>query len=51
MLTRDLRGDPGGMCRQFIREFCALSAPVIMFDKDDRFVIMRLEQVSITFTC
>ena len=36
----------GGMCRQFIREFCALTAPIIMFDKDDRFVVMRLEQVS-----
>ncbi|KAI8632368.1 cytidine deaminase-like protein [Xylariaceae sp. FL1651] len=37
---------PCGMCRQFIREFCDLTAPIIMFDKDDNYVVMRLEEVS-----
>ncbi|KAI1124692.1 cytidine deaminase [Nemania abortiva] len=37
---------PCGMCRQFIREFCDLNAPVIMFDKDDNFIAMRLEEVT-----
>ncbi|KAI1820333.1 cytidine deaminase [Xylaria intraflava] len=36
---------PCGMCRQFIREFCDLKAPVIMFDKDDNYVVMRLEDL------
>ncbi|KAI0401802.1 cytidine deaminase-like protein [Xylaria palmicola] len=36
---------PCGMCRQFIREFCDLTAPVIMFDKDDNYVVMRLEEL------
>ncbi|KAG9245117.1 cytidine deaminase-like protein [Calycina marina] len=36
---------PCGMCRQFIREFCDLSTPIIMFDKDQAFVVLRLEQV------
>ncbi|KAF5669213.1 cytidine deaminase [Fusarium heterosporum] len=36
---------PCGMCRQFIREFCALDTPVIMFDKNEDFVIMKLRQL------
>jgi hypothetical protein len=28
-----------------IREFCDLEMPIIMFDKDGAFVVMRLEQV------
>ncbi|KAI1428186.1 cytidine deaminase [Xylaria sp. FL1777] len=36
---------PCGMCRQFIREFCELSAPIIMFDKDDNYIVMRLEDL------
>ncbi|KAI1184845.1 cytidine deaminase [Nemania serpens] len=36
---------PCGMCRQFIREFCDLTAPVIMFDKDDNYIAMRLEEL------
>ncbi|RYC59578.1 hypothetical protein CHU98_g6622 [Xylaria longipes] len=36
---------PCGMCRQFIREFCDLDVPIIMFDKDDRYVVMRLEEL------
>lgn len=29
-----------------IREFCALDTPIFMFDKNDDFVVMKLEQVS-----
>ncbi|OTB18338.1 hypothetical protein K445DRAFT_55839, partial [Daldinia sp. EC12] len=36
---------PCGMCRQFIREFCDLTAPIIMFDKDDNFTVFRLEEL------
>ncbi|KAI0457733.1 cytidine deaminase [Xylaria acuta] len=36
---------PCGMCRQFIREFCDLKTPIIMFDKDDNYVVMRLEEL------
>ncbi|KAI1434520.1 cytidine deaminase [Xylaria sp. CBS 124048] len=36
---------PCGMCRQFIREFCDLKAPVIMFDKDENYMVMRLEDL------
>ncbi|KAK2624454.1 hypothetical protein QTJ16_006404 [Diplocarpon rosae] len=36
---------PCGMCRQFIREFCELSTPIVMFDKDGAFVVLRLEQL------
>lgn len=30
-----------------IREFCDLSVPIIMFDKDSNYVVMKLEEVSI----
>ncbi|KAH8591982.1 cytidine deaminase-like protein [Bisporella sp. PMI_857] len=36
---------PCGMCRQFIREFCDLDTPIFMFDKDENFVVLRLEQL------
>ncbi|KAI1737345.1 cytidine deaminase [Xylaria scruposa] len=36
---------PCGMCRQFIREFCDLKTPIIMFDKDDNYLVMRLEEL------
>ncbi|KAG9228358.1 cytidine deaminase-like protein [Amylocarpus encephaloides] len=36
---------PCGMCRQFIREFCELDAPIFMFDKNGAFIVMRLEQL------
>ncbi|KAI2635271.1 cytidine deaminase [Xylaria nigripes] len=36
---------PCGMCRQFIREFCDLKAPIIMFDKDGNYVVMRLKEL------
>ncbi|KAF4124078.1 cytidine deaminase [Geosmithia morbida] len=37
---------PCGMCRQFIREFLPLDAPVIMFDKNADYVVMRLKEVN-----
>ncbi|KAJ4860560.1 cytidine and deoxycytidylate deaminase zinc-binding region domain-containing protein [Trichoderma breve] len=36
---------PCGMCRQFIREFCSLQTPVIMFDKNSDYVVMTIEQL------
>ncbi|KAL2127586.1 hypothetical protein VTI74DRAFT_10458 [Chaetomium olivicolor] len=36
---------PCGMCRQFIREFCDLKMPIIMFDKDERYSVLRLEEL------
>ncbi|CAO1606351.1 hypothetical protein XANCAGTX0491_009848 [Xanthoria calcicola] len=36
---------PCGMCRQFIREFCPLDMPVIMFDKDGQYVVKTLEEL------
>ncbi|KAI1500067.1 cytidine deaminase-like protein [Biscogniauxia marginata] len=36
---------PCGMCRQFIREFCDPATPIIMFDKDDQYVVLRLEEM------
>ncbi|KAI1639477.1 cytidine deaminase-like protein [Biscogniauxia mediterranea] len=36
---------PCGMCRQFIREFCDPKTPIIMFDKDDNYVVLRLEEM------
>ncbi|KAK4105787.1 cytidine deaminase [Parathielavia hyrcaniae] len=36
---------PCGMCRQCIREFCDLSVPIIMFDKDSKFIVMKLEEL------
>ncbi|RYP74598.1 hypothetical protein DL771_002864 [Monosporascus sp. 5C6A] len=35
----------GGMCRQFIREFCDLESPIIMFDKNDNYVVLRLQDI------
>jgi len=37
---------PCGMCRQFIREFCALITPIIMFDGSGGYSVLRLEEVS-----
>ncbi|KAL2880005.1 hypothetical protein SGCOL_004724 [Colletotrichum sp. CLE4] len=34
---------PCGMCRQFIREFVDLEMPILMFNKDGKYVVMRLE--------
>ncbi|RMJ06812.1 hypothetical protein BHE90_014608 [Fusarium euwallaceae] len=36
---------PCGMCRQFIREFCTLETPIIMFDKNEDFVVVKLGQL------
>ncbi|KAI8965994.1 cytidine deaminase-like protein [Daldinia sp. FL1419] len=36
---------PCGMCRQFMREFCDLTVPIIMFDKHDNFVALPLEEL------
>ncbi|KAK0657333.1 cytidine deaminase-like protein [Cercophora newfieldiana] len=36
---------PCGMCRQFIREFCELSVPIIMFDGSGGYSVMRLEEL------
>ncbi|CAK7267216.1 hypothetical protein SEPCBS57363_002480 [Sporothrix epigloea] len=34
---------PCGMCRQFIREFCSLDMPVLMFSKDGHYIGVKLE--------
>ncbi|KAK8205268.1 hypothetical protein M8818_004980 [Zalaria obscura] len=36
---------PCGMCRQFIREFCEPSMPIMMYDKEGKYVVMTLEQL------
>ena len=36
---------PCGMCRQFIREFCALDMPVLMFDGAGGYVVLKVEEV------
>ncbi|CAK1355416.1 Cytidine deaminase [Cercospora beticola] len=36
---------PCGMCRQFIREFCETSVPILMYDKDGKSTVMTLEQL------
>ncbi|PTB64463.1 cytidine deaminase, partial [Trichoderma citrinoviride] len=36
---------PCGMCRQFIREFCTMQTPIIMFDKNSDYVVMTVDQL------
>jgi len=36
---------PCGMCRQFIREFCELDTPILMFDKDGAFAVATLKEL------
>ncbi|KAI1385094.1 cytidine deaminase-like protein [Hypoxylon trugodes] len=36
---------PCGMCRQFIREFCDLKAPIIMFDKHDNYIALPIGEL------
>ncbi|KAK5738367.1 hypothetical protein LTR17_006086 [Elasticomyces elasticus] len=36
---------PCGMCRQFLREFCELNMPILMYDKDGKCTVMTLEQL------
>ncbi|TPX16614.1 uncharacterized protein E0L32_003555 [Thyridium curvatum] len=40
-----LPASPCGMCRQFMREFCDLSFPVLMFDANGDFAVMKLGEV------
>ncbi|KAL2022706.1 hypothetical protein VTK56DRAFT_4787 [Thermocarpiscus australiensis] len=46
-VATDLAGpcSPCGMCRQCIREFCDLSTPIIMFDKDSNYSVMTLGEL------
>ena len=32
-----------------IREFCTMDMPIIMYDKDDNFVVATLEEVRLAF--
>jgi hypothetical protein len=34
-----------------MREFCSLSMPVIMLDKDENYVVLKLEEVSLPSFC
>ncbi|TFB05587.1 Cytidine deaminase [Trichoderma ghanense] len=36
---------PCGMCRQFIREFCTMQTPILMFDKNSDYVVMTVDQL------
>jgi cytidine deaminase len=36
---------PCGMCRQFIREFCDVQTPILMFDKDENYTVMMLKEL------
>ncbi|GAM91432.1 hypothetical protein ANO11243_094820 [Dothideomycetidae sp. 11243] len=36
---------PCGMCRQFINEFATATTPIIMFDKEGKWVVMTVEQL------
>jgi len=36
---------PCGMCRQFLREFCALETPIFMFNKAGEFVVKTLGEL------
>ncbi|KAG9662082.1 cytidine deaminase, partial [Aureobasidium melanogenum] len=36
---------PCGMCRQYIREFCEPSMPILMYDKDGKSTVLTLEQL------
>ncbi|KAM3553270.1 hypothetical protein MY1884_006764 [Beauveria asiatica] len=36
---------PCGMCRQAIREFCLSDMPIIMFDKNEDYVVLTVEEI------
>ncbi|PQK12280.1 hypothetical protein BB8028_0003g08970 [Beauveria bassiana] len=36
---------PCGMCRQAIREFCMSDMPIIMFDKNEDYVVLTVEEI------
>jgi hypothetical protein len=41
--------DGGNLINNYsIREFCDVKIPIIMFDKESNFAVMRLEEVSTT---
>lgn len=33
-----------------IREFCDLSMPILMFDKDENYCVLRLQEVSVIWS-
>ncbi|MCJ1474349.1 hypothetical protein MMC13_003007 [Lambiella insularis] len=41
---------PCGMCRQFVREFCALGMPVFMYDGEGGYVVRTLEEVGFSLS-
>ncbi|KAI5466208.1 cytidine deaminase-like protein [Mariannaea sp. PMI_226] len=36
---------PCGMCRQFIREFCEMKMPILMFDVNEDYVVVQLQDL------
>ncbi|KAF2094078.1 cytidine deaminase [Rhizodiscina lignyota] len=36
---------PCGMCRQFMREFCEGGTPIFMHNKDNKFMVKKLEEL------
>ncbi|CAP69271.1 uncharacterized protein PODANS_1_9370 [Podospora anserina S mat+] len=36
---------PCGMCRQAIREFCSVEIPIIMFDGENGYAVLRLKEL------
>jgi len=38
-------GSPCGMCRQFMREFCEPTMPVMLYDVNGKFAVMTMEQL------
>jgi hypothetical protein len=44
---KGLGSDANSVPLRSIREFCELSVPIIMFDKNSNFVVMKLEEVSV----
>lgn len=46
-VTTDIEGfcSPCGMCRQFIREFLSLEAPVFMFNKEGKYIVRTMEEL------
>ncbi|AEO70294.1 uncharacterized protein THITE_2121525 [Thermothielavioides terrestris NRRL 8126] len=41
----DAPDSPCGMCRQCLREFCDVKIPIIMFDKNGNFSVLRLGEL------
>ncbi|EGX94026.1 mitochondrial ornithine carrier protein AmcA/Ort1, putative [Cordyceps militaris CM01] len=36
---------PCGMCRQAIREFCSSDMPIVMFDKNEDYVVLTVQEI------